>query len=703
MADAELARAVLAPRNVALIGASGDPSKNTARPLKYLRKHGFKGGVFPINARRDEVMGERAWPDLKSLPEPIDHVYAMVPKAAVPGVIEACAAVGVKVVSVYADGFAEAGDEGMRFQQEMIAKARRGGVRVIGPNSMGLINVHEGLGMTTNAALEAPVLTPGPLALISQSGTALGGVLSRGQARGLGFSKLLSVGNESDLSVGEIVDFLVDDPQTGAILLFLETIRRADDLAAAARRAFAAGKPVLAYKLGRSDAGRQMAVSHSGALAGPDAAATAFFAANGIIRVDTLEGLVETPNLLAGRRPGTSRRVAVMTTTGGGAAMVVDRLGLAGIEFSPPPETVVKRLGALDIRVGGAPVIDVTMVGARPDVYGPTLGDLIDDPGSDAVVCVVGSSAQFRPEVAVAPIIERKQSRKPVAVFCVPEAGQSLATLAAAGLAGFRTPESCADGVRAFLEWRAPSEQAVGAVSKELSDILASTPGGILDEAMSRKVFEALGVEQAAAAVIAGPDDEIPDGLIYPLAAKVMSADLPHKTEAGAVALNIADAVGLRDVMKRIWQAAGDYAPTARLTGILLQPMTQGLAEVLLGYRVDPEVGPLVVLGVGGIMAEVYGDVAVRIAPVDEVTARAMIDEVKGLAPIRGYRGLPRGDIDALAAAVVVVSRLALAGGDVEEAEINPLIVREAGKGVVAVDALVRLDEKLSERESDAF
>jgi len=311
------------------------------------------------------------------------------------------------------------------------------------------------------------------------------------------------------------------------------------------------------------------------------------------------------------------------------------------------------------------------------------------------VVCVVGSSAQFRPEVAVVPIIERKQSRKPVAVFCVPEAAESLAALASAGLAGFRTPESCADGVRAFLDWRAPATPLVEKIPKVLKDFLASAPRGILDEAMSRAMFTALGVEPVVVAVIAGPDDKIPEGLTYPMAAKVMSPGLPDKTEAGAVALDIADSVGLRDAAKRIWQAAGDYDPTARRTGILLQPMARGLAEVLLGYRVDPEVGPLVVLGVGGIMAEVYCDVAVRLAPVDEVTARAMIDEVEGLAPIRGYRGLPMGDIDALAAAVVAVSRLALADGGVKEAEINPLIVREAGKGVVAVDSLVRLDCKL--------
>ena len=282
----DIARALLSPRSVALIGASGDAGKNTARPLRYLRKHGFQGGVFPINPGRGEVLGEKAWPDLKSATGDaggsIDHAYVMVPNAAVPGVIQDCADAGVKVASVYSDGFAETGEDGLRLQRDMVRAASAGSVRVLGPNSMGVINLHAAMGMTTNAALETDTLVAGPFSVISQSGTALGALLSRGQARGFGFSKLVSIGNESDLSVGEITGFLADDPDTGAILLFLETLRRTEDLAAGARRAFAAGKPVIAYKIGRSDAGRQMAVSHSGALAGPDEAVSAADVALGI-------------------------------------------------------------------------------------------------------------------------------------------------------------------------------------------------------------------------------------------------------------------------------------------------------------------------------------------------------------------------------------------------------------------------------------
>ena len=349
MAASDPARALLAPRSIALIGASGDEGKNTARPLRYLRKHGFQGQIFPINASRPEVLGEKAWPDLKSAAAaagaPIDHAYVMVPTAAVADVIADCAEAGIKVASVYSDGFAETGPEGLRRQTDLVATARKGGMRLLGPNSMGVVNVHGAMAMTTNAALETPALNRGPFSVISQSGTALGSLLSRGQKRGFGFSKLLSIGNEADLSVGEIVDFLVDDPQTGAILLFLETLRHADHLAAAARRAFDAGKPVIAYKLGRSDAGRQMAVSHSGALAGPDEAAAAFFRHHGIVRVDTLEALFETPFLITGMKPAQSRRVAVMTTTGGGAAMVIDRLGMKGVDFIPPPPKVEARRG----------------------------------------------------------------------------------------------------------------------------------------------------------------------------------------------------------------------------------------------------------------------------------------------------------------------------------------------------------------------
>ena len=250
--------------------------------------------------------------------------------------------------------------------------------------------------------------------------------------------------------------------------------------------------------IGRPGAGTQRAGSHSGALAGPDEAVSAFFSHHGIIRVDTLEALLETPHLVTGLKPASGRRAAVMTTTGGGAAMVVDRLGLAGVSFASPPAQVKERLGALDIPVGDSPVVDLTMAGARADVYGPVLGDLIDDKGNDVVVCVVGSSAQFRPDVAVRPIIEQGRSEKPLAVFCVPEAGESLKALSAAGIAGFRTPESCADAVSAYLHWSGPvaipKAGPAPVPPPPVQSLLQEANRSRLDEAASLGVFEALGI-----------------------------------------------------------------------------------------------------------------------------------------------------------------------------------------------------------------
>jgi len=701
MSDRALAQALFEPRAVALVGASGDAAKNTARPLRYLKAHGFKGRVLPVNPGRAEVLGERAWPDLRAAAEAakaagaaIDHVYIMVPAEAVPAVIADCARARVPLATIYSDGFAEVGDDGFQFQEEMVETARAGGTRIVGPNSMGVVNVRAGLAMTTNAALEAPTLTPGPLAVISQSGTALGALLSRGQARGFGFSKLVSIGNEADLSIGELIDMLVDDADTGAILLFLETIRHRDAFAAAARRAYDAGKPVIAYKLGRSDAGRRMAVSHSGALAGRARSADAFFRAHGIIRVDNLETLLEIPFLVRGRRPAAARRVSVITTTGGGAAMVVDRLGLAGVDFTPPPPPVINRMIALDLRIGEGPVIDLTMAGARADVYGPVLKDLIASDDCDVVVPVVGSSAQFRPEVAVRPIAaEAAEGAKPVAVFCVPEAAESLKALAAAGIAGFRTPESCADAVRAYLDWRppagetAPSAQSKAAVAAAAA-LLTGATASKLDEMASLAVFQALGIAGVASRVVR--EGETATGIAFPAVAKVLSADLPHKTEAGGVVLDIADSAALAAAIARIRERVRALEPKAEIAGVLVQTMEKGVAEALVGYCVDPEAGPLVLLGAGGTLTELYDDIAVRLAPVDRVTARAMLGEVKGLAPIRGYRNLPTGDAEALAAAVEAMSAFAHIKG-VAEAEINPLIVKPEGAGVAAADGLIIL------------
>jgi len=692
-----LFRALFEPRVVALVGASGEAGKNTARPQQFMRRHGWQGTIRPINRGRSEIFGEPAFPDLDAVPGDIDHAFVMLPGAQVADAIEACGRRRVPVVTIYSDGFAESGPDGAAAQAALAARARALGIRLLGPNCIGLIDVVGRMPLTVNATLAGELLPAGRSAVVSQSGSMLGTLLSRGQARGTGFSRLVSVGNEADLGVGEITRMLVDDPHTDVVLLFLETLRDAPRLAEAARAAHAAGKAIVAYKLGRSALGAELAVSHTGAIAGEDAAFDAFFRAHGIVRVDMIETLLEIAPLLAGARPapagtrGPAPRVAVVSTTGGGAAMVVDRLGGLGLQAAVPPPSFVDAMAAQGVVLRAAPVIDLTLA-ATPKKYSAVLRGLLEGDFCDAVLAVAGSSAQFQPALAVEPIVQVAGERawaKPLAAFLAPQADASLALLARHGIAAFRTPEACADALAARLRWRAPQAFDAGVPAAAVAWCAARpATSGVLDEVRSLALFDALGLPTVARALL----HHAPwtHALGWPVAAKLVSADLPHKTEAGAVTLGVADAAALAAAVDAMRASAARHAPAAQIEGVLVQPMVKGLAEALLGYRHDALLGPIVMLGVGGRLAEVYRDAAIRVAPVDIATAHEMIDEVKGLAVVRGWRGLPRGDLASLAAAVVAMSRLAsLPGHPVGEAEINPLMV--AADGVTAVDGLVTL------------
>ena len=690
MSNKKLSDALFSPKTVALIGASGDAKKNTSRPQRFLRKHGYTGRIIPINPGRSEIFGEKAYPDLMSVPEAIDHAFIMVPADAVEAAIEQCVEKKVITATIYSDGFAETGEEGRRKQEQVLAIARAGGVRVLGPNCIGILSIQPSLALSVNAVLEMDHIKAGPFAIVSQSGSMTGGLLSRGLGRGAGFSKLISVGNEADIGVGELTDMLVDDPHTGAILLFLETLRDADRLAHAARRAYAANKPVIVYKLGRSDIGQDLAASHTGALAGADEVADTFFRTHGMLRVDMLETLFELPALIAGQKPATRHRVAVMTTTGGGAAAVVDRLGTFGVDVIPPTDRVVDNLAQKKISITRARLTDLTLAGAKKEIFSAVLDELLASDHADLVLAVVGSSAALHPQIAIEPIAEANRRGKPLAAFLAPHAETSLGLLTNAGVAGFRTPESCADAIRAWRDWTPPLEVPAADKQKVAAamSLLKAMPGNQINEFDACKVFAALGIPHAATAVIAKPDQAA--DVAFPVVAKILSPDILHKTDAGGVVLNIADAAALKDAAAQILTRIKTKHPAAKINGILVQRMEKGLAEVILGFRRDPQVGPVVVLGAGGVLAEIYKDIAIRIAPVSIDTARAMVEEVRGLAVIRGYRGLPRGDCDALAAAVVAMSQLAvLDGRTVNDAEINPLIVKPAGQGVVAVDGLI--------------
>jgi acyl-CoA synthetase (NDP forming) len=680
------------PNRIALIGASSDEKRTTSRPQRFLQKHGFGGEILPVNPGRAEIFGVKAFKTIDDVPGEVDHAYILLNGKDAVSALAACGKRGVKVASILAGGFADAGAAGASLQDELERIVKDTGIRLVGPNSIGTVSTDPPMALTANAAFAVDKLRVGNWGLVSQSGSLIGALLSRADARGVGFSRLISVGNEVDLKVGEIADLLVDDPKTKAILLFMETLRDGERLARAARRAHAAGKPVVAYKLGRSDIGQELAKSHTGAIAGSDATFDAFCRRHGIARVSMFDSLVDVPALLVDRPPATGKRVAVATTTGGGAAMVVDNMAMAGLDIADPPQGLVDWLKPLGIAAGEGKLVDLTLAGAKPEIVSGTIERLLADDDNDAAIFVVGSSAQFNPELAVEPLLKFAGSRKPFAVSLTPAAEKSLALLTAAGVPAFRHPESCAEAMALCLLRPAPQpEPKLAEPTTAACEALEAGRSGF-DERKATALFAALGVP--AAKSMAVPDARRVAAAVEqvgaPVALKILSADIAHKTEAGGVALGLTDgqtaAVAAREMEKRVKA----HAPDARLDGFLVQKMERGLAEVILGFRRDPLVGPTITVGLGGVLAEIYKDAATRLAPVDEAEAVQMIKEVKGLATILGYRNLPKGDVASLARAISAFSALAHpAFAAVGEAEINPLLVK--ADGVVAVDGLVVL------------
>lgn len=686
----DLAHVLLQPSCVAIVGASDDSSKTAGRPQHFLRKAGFAGKVYLVNPRRAEVQGERAWPSLSALPEVPEHVFVLTPTDSVVETVAECARLGVKLVTVLASGFSEAGVEGAEREQELRNIILQSGIRVLGPSSLGVINPRCKLVLTANAAFAEPDIPTGRIFVASHSGSMIGALVSRGRSRGIGFAGLVSVGNEVDLNIGEVCAATLDDPGIDGYVLFLESLNHGAALRNFAIEAAKRGKPVIAYKLGRSLAAAEMAVTHTGALAGEDDVADAFLKDCGIARVDILESLLESQPLaslvpfIQGNQK--VRRVGVVTTTGGGAAMVVDQLGIRGIDAEPASAETLAKLVDAGINVSPGRVVDLTLAGARYDVMKAALDIMLVAPEFDLVLAVVGSSARLQPELAVKPIIDSAGGAKPLAAMMVPDAPQAIAQLTAAGVPCFRNPEACADVIAAVFGRRSPlALPELAGLSTFNSDTRT------LNEAQAYGLLDHLGVPHADY-VTMPINDDAPQALPfdYPVVLKVCSAHIPHKTEVGGVVLDICEHAGLVLALKQLRTNLAQHAPDLQAEEILIQPMRKGLAEVLIGYKVDPNAGPIIMLAAGGIWAEIVRDRSIRLAPVSVNVAQEMISEVSTLKPLTGLRGKPRGDLLALACAISDLSQLAcLPAHEVQEAEINPLMIMAEGQGVMAVDALV--------------
>jgi len=686
---------LLRPRSIAVVGASADATKTAGLPIAYLQKHGFAGEIYPVNPRSGSIGALKCYPDVAALPVSPDVGIVLLGAERASQAVRALAERGTAAAIVVASGFGEAGPDGGRLQGEL--KAAAGAMRLLGPNTIGLVNLTDKIMLAASGALEMDALPAGRIAVVSQSGGILGSLLSRAAGRGIGFSKLVSTGNEADLGAADFIAHLADDEATAVIALYVEGVREPERFRAAAEAASRSGKPLVAFKVGRSEAGRRSALSHTGALAGTDRMYEALFKQVGAIRVATFAELLEVPAALAAGRAMQGRRVAILTSSGGAGTLIADSCGLAGFETPPPDAATAERLcpllGSGEAAMDQNPV-DLTLAGAKPEILHAALGALLESPSYDAVIAVAGSSALARPGPVADAISDRMRGGvKPLLAYVSPYAPHIVRLLNERGVPAFDAPESCAAALSALAR---PSRAARRARA-DFTAARGSNPAlalmglpGPFDEAEARRLFAAFGIPSVREIEIGTPAEAEPAAreLGGRVVLKIRSRRIAHKTEVGGVAIGVAveDAARRCEEMRVAVKAKTGFEPE----GFLAQEFVVNGVELILGYARDPQLGPAVLLGMGGVTTELLDDTAIRLLPIDRQDAQEMIDELRSAALLKGFRGRPRADASALAAAIVAFADMISGFGErLVEAEINPLFVLPEGEGVRAADGVL--------------
>jgi acetyltransferase len=702
-AFADLAR-FFAPRRVAFVGATEDLGKFGGRCVRQLIDFGFGGEIYPVNPKRAEIFGLRCYPSLADLPETPDHVGIVLPAGAVAGALEDCARIGVRFATVFSSGFGETGAaEGAVLQRRLVEIARGGSVRFMGPNCNGLVNFVDRFALTSTATIRGERRPAGDIAIASQSGGAgQVNVMWRAQQAGLDVSYQVSCGNDADLDLLDYMRFMVEDERTRVVLAIAERLADGAKLRALAERAAALDKPIVMVKVGRSEAGSRAAASHTGSLTGADAVCDAALRQLGIIRVEDCNELYETAMLLRrGRRPR-GKRAAATSISGGNLVMLADLGGALGIEWPGYGEaTQAKLRERLPGFSAAANPTDLTAasIGSK-DTFATVTRIIAEDPAVDTVIPVL----TFSPAAEIRSVAEvSAASDKPVALLWTGKASDdpalTPATLVAEGHAVYRDALPCLKAIRAAMRYgefrsglgRPPAQRPAGIDADAARRLLAETPGP-LSERRSKAVLACYGlpVTREALAHDAAEAVRCAAEIGGPVALKVQSADLPHKTEADAIRLGLSGDEAVRRGCEEILASARAYKPDARIEGILVQEMVTEGQEMLVGVSRDPTFGPVITVGLGGIFVEVLKDVAFRLPPLGADEALEMVRELRGFPLLAGVRGQRATDIDALADCIARVSWLAVDLADlVAELDINPLRVLPKGRGVRVVDALV--------------
>ncbi|MDQ1498079.1 MAG: hypothetical protein QOI86_1419 [Actinomycetota bacterium] len=696
---------LLAPRSIAVIGAGTGRSGIGHQVFKNLLAGDFQGPVYPVNAKTGHVGGVKAYPSVLDIPDEVDLAIICVPAAAVPEIVEQCAAKQVGGMVMITAGFAEAGREGADVEREIVHLARRHGMRMIGPNCMGVVNTAASVSM--NATFAPGVPRPGRMALCSQSGAIGIAALDLSSRLGLGISTFVSVGNKADVSGNDLLQYWEDDPDTDVVLMYLESFGNPGKFHRIARRV-AGRKPIVAVKSGRSAAGSRGASSHTAALASPDLAVDALFRQTGVIRVDTMEQLFDTASVLAHQPLPAGRRVAIVGNSGGPGVLAADACASVGLEvpeLSPTTQDALR--GCLPPAAGVRNPVDM-MAAAGPGTYQQALRILLSDPEVDAVIVVctptlvtsLGAVATAIAEVAAEPW-DKPLVANLVGIEGIPEALQGRRTVPS-----FPFPETAAQALaRAawYGEWRRRPSGTVPQLEgidirgprRLIDEFLASRPdGGWLDPVLGGEVLGAFGIPVAPLVAVGSAAEAATATARIGVPVALKAAGILHKTDVGGVRLNLvtpeASAAAYDEMADRLAAIGRDGDEGAeRMTGALVQAMAGTGLETIVGLVQDPAFGPLIMFGLGGIAAELIGDRAVRVAPLTDQDASELVRSLRSSPLLFGYRGSPAADIAALEDLLLRLSVLGQQLPEIAEMDLNPVIAGPTG--VVAVDWRIRV------------
>ena len=685
---------LLSPRSVAVIGASSDPTRIGGRPIAYMLARGFAGAILPVNPNRSHIQDLQAFPDIASLPIVPDAAIVALPAVQVPDAMEALGARGVKAAIVFSAGFAETGVEGAALQDRMVKVARAHGMRVLGPNCLGLFNDRIGFYGIFSASLETGYPPPGRIGIVSQSGAYGTHIFAIARQRRIGTPICVATGNEADVAVGEVIGWMVEDDGTDVIAVYAEGIRQSDSFVAALGAARAARKPVIVMKVGRSALGAVSARSHTASIAGDDAVTSAVLAEFGALRARTTEEMLDFAHLATRRIYPVRNTLGMVTVSGGAGVLVSDAAEALGLPMPPMPVATQQRLiGLLPYAAAHNPVDctaqalnDISLVGTFTEA-------MVQEGGYGSVLAFftqTGGAASIAPGLRRELAAVQKRHSDRLYVLSVLAAPKLVDEYEADGWTVFEDPTRSVTAIEAMgrLGDAFAEPPALPPPVVEVADLPVATP----DEAGAKQILAAAGIQSAPEQACADVESAVAaaEAIGYPVVLKILSPDIIHKSEIGGVILDVADADAVRAGFARLMERAAQNAPGARVLGVLVAKQLRGGVECILGVHQDPVFGPVAMVGLGGIFVEIMRDVAVRRCPFGVDVAEKMIRSLRGAPLLLGARGQPAADIGALAQMLSRLSAFAHeAGPRLQAIDINPVFAM--ADGAYAVDAVVQI------------